>query len=244
MRCQDYILEGAATLGLTREQILDQDVILLSAVHESMLSAAQWQAIRDFIATRGGSVIVIGSDESVLAEYAANESLNDLIPYRARQNPRWRTWPGEDAFFRLVPAPGTDKVDAIKLADTPAESKRRWEQLPAMFHFMALPELKPNAQVLLIERDSNSAVLTDSRVGAGRVVFFGANETWRWRTKIGERDQDRFWLQLLRYAVEEPYALRRGNVAFDVDPLNVSTGEAVRVRARSTTQPSLQIQRV
>ncbi|HTL29147.1 MAG TPA: hypothetical protein VL282_08000 [Tepidisphaeraceae bacterium] len=243
MRCQAHILEGAATPALTREQILDQDVILLSAVHEAMLSPAQWQTIVEFINTRGGTVIVVGTDESVLAEYASTESLNDLIPYRPRQNPRWRTWPGEEAFFRLVPAPGTDSIDALKLADTPAESKRRWEQLPAMFHFMALPELKPNAQVLLLERDSNSAVLTDSRVGTGRVIFFGADETWRWRAKIGERDQDRFWLQLSRYAVEEPYALRHGDIAFDVDRLSSRPGETIRVRARSTTRPTIQITR-
>ncbi len=241
IRCQDYILDGGAPLALSRAQILDHDVILLSAVHESMLSSEQWEAIDEFTNSRGGTVIVIGTDESVLSEYAANESLNDLIPYRPRQNPRWRTWPGEDAFFRLVPAPGTENIDAIKLADTPAENKRRWEQLPAMFHFMALPELKPNAQVLLLERDSNSAVLTDSRVGSGRVMFFGADETWRWRAKIGERDQDRFWLQLLRYAVEEPYALHDGDVAFDLDRLNVAPGEAVRARVRATTQPSIEI---
>jgi hypothetical protein len=243
MRCEDHILEGAATIGLTREQILDHDVIVLSAVHEAMLSADQWHAIQDFISTRGGTVIVIGTDEGVLSEYAANESLNNLIPYRPRQNPRWRTWPGEDPFFRLVPAPGAENIDALKLADTPAESKRRWEQLPAMFHFMALPELKPNAQVLLLERDSNSAVLTDSRVGTGRVLFFGANETWRWRAKIGERDQDRFWLQLLRYSVEEPYALRQGDLAFDVDRLDVAPGDTVRARVRAATQPSIQITR-
>jgi hypothetical protein len=243
MRCQDYILEGAQPLSLSRDQILDHDVILLSAVHEAMLSPEQWKAITDFMQNHGGTVIVAGTDEGVLSEYAANEALSDLIPYRPRQNPRWRTWPGEDPFFRLVPAPGTENIDAIKLADTPAESKRRWEQLPAMFHFMALPELKPNAQVLLLERDSNSAVLTDSRVGTGRVLFFGANETWRWRAKIGERDQDRFWLQLLRYAVEEPYALRQGDLAFDIDRLNVAPGDAVRARVRATTQPSIQIMR-
>ena len=96
-------------------------------------------------------------------------------------------------------------------------------------------------EVLLLERDSKSAVLTDSRVGSGRVMFFGADETWRWRAKIGERDQDRFWLQLLRYAVEEPYALHDGDVAFDLDRLNVAPGEAVRARVRATTQPSIEI---
>ena len=44
---------------------------------------------------------------------------------------------------------------------------------------------------LLVERDSNSPVMTESRLGLGRVFFMGADETWRWRFKSGEADFDR-----------------------------------------------------
>ena len=56
---------------------------------------------------------------------------------------------------------------------------------------------KPAIRPLLVERDLGLPVLSESRIGAGRAFFFGANETWRWRQNVGERDQDRFWSQLI-----------------------------------------------
>jgi hypothetical protein len=49
---------------------------------------------------------------------------------------------------------------------------------------------------------------------------------------VGERDQDRFFLQLVRAAADEPYAVSDGIVSLDADRVNVAPGESVRVRAR------------
>jgi hypothetical protein len=64
------------------------------------------------------------------------------------------------------------------------------------------------------------------------VFFLGADETWRWRYKVGERDQDRFWLQMVRYAAEAPYAAKQGGYAMDVERVSIEPNEPVRVRAR------------
>jgi len=57
-------------------------------------------------------------------------------------------------------------------------------------------------------------------------------ETGRGRRGGGGRDQERFWIRLLRYASEEPYAAIAGTLCVDVDKVVASIGEPIHVRAR------------
>jgi hypothetical protein len=103
---------------------------------------------------------------------------------------------------------------------------------------MVLPALKPGTRALLVERNSNLPVLTESRLGAGRAMLLGLNEAWRWRPALAaqgyaqQRAHDRFWLSLVRYAAGEPYAASDEVLALDVDRLRVEPAQPVRVRAR------------
>ena len=120
----------------------------------------------------------------------------------------------------------------MQLTADPAEDRRRWRELPAFYRFMPVTDPKPAVRPLLVERDLGSAVLSESRVGAGRAFFFGANETWRWRVNVAQRDQDQFWSQLIRYACEEPYAVHDGPIALSADPVVAAPGQPIRIRAK------------
>lgn len=106
-----------------------------------------------------------------------------------------------------------------------------------MYRLLQIRPTKPNTTPLLIDAETKIPVMTESRVGSGRVVFVGMTETWRWRYKIGQRDQDRFWLQLVRQVSDEPYAITRklpdgSEISLDADRLLVDGGRPVRLRAR------------
>lgn len=217
------------TLPLTSDQILQQNVVVLSDVDVAMLDASQWDALNRLVTIRGGSVIIMANDERTMTGYATQPQAANLLPLRAGLKYAWRTWSGERPTLRVAPAEGS--ALSRWLSDDPAESARRWQSAGALFRVMPLAGLKPNAQPLLVETESGVPVLTDARIGAGRSLFVGLNETWRWRWKVGERDQDRFLLQLIRYAADEPYAARAGNVAIDVSAATIHPGEPVTLRA-------------
>jgi hypothetical protein len=92
--------------------------------------------------------------------------------------------------------------------------------------------LRPGTRVLLREAQARWPVLTEMRVGAGRAFFFAGDETWRGRYRVGGENFDRFWLQLVRYASEEPYFSVNDGFALDVDSVGAAPGQTVRVRAR------------
>jgi hypothetical protein len=244
---QTVLLDGDnARLGLTPEQILAQDVIILCDAPVKGLSPEQWEAVRKSVAQRGGSVILLAGQSHLPQEYTG-EYLSEFLPYRRSTRrigspgtgggggggaPVWRTWPGEEPEFRAVPAPRVALADIPSLDDNAGISSDRWLNLPPFFRFLALPELKDLAEPLLVERGSGAPLLTRQRLGRGKVFFLGIDETWRWRSRVGERDQDRFFQQLVRLAADEPYAAANNFLSFDTDRVTIAPGQAVHVRAR------------
>lgn len=224
-----------ARWSMAPSDVAQQSVVVLSDVRADHLTPRQWEALYQFVADRGGSVIFIAGRNTSSPQFIDSPLLTDLLPFRAGSRPAWRMWPGEQPLFRFHPAPNSANVAALKLNDGPAETVERWLELPALFQYLPVTELKANTTPLLVERESGLAVLTDSRLGLGHVLFFGANETWRWRQGAdGGSEQERFWLQLLRYAVDEPYAVRSGDLRLDADRVSLQPGESLRVRAKVT----------
>jgi hypothetical protein len=244
----------AARLPLTPQQILEQDVLILSDVPARALDESQWEAVYRMAAERGGSTLLIAGESHLPAEYSKRLVTANLLPYPPEIEPTWRMWPGEQPLFRLAPHPdagdkpffhlgddtGAGAPDAAAAAgeDERRAGLERWQALPGLYRFLPISRLKPTATQLLIEVASGAPVLTETRVGAGRSFLFGTNETWRWRLKAGEREQDRFWLQLVRYAAGEPYAVRSERLAVDLDRVAIESGESVRVRVRAVPDAS------
>jgi hypothetical protein len=240
-------------------EILAQDVIVLFDVPESAFDERHWDMLQRVARVNGASVILVAGDAHLPAEYFKSIPASGLLPFRAAFKPAWSVWPGEEPAFHFVPAPQTEGMELMKLPPdivappasdgtaAPPESEpipRRWEQLPGCFRFLQLPEMhdeinwKPQARPLLIEEESRLPVLTEMRLGAGRAFFLGINETWRWRFKVGERDQEHFWRQLIQYASDDPYFAYDGPLALDTDKVSAEPGESIRVRARITEELS------
>jgi hypothetical protein len=232
-RLTERIIDPGKILELSAEQIRQQDVILLFNVPARALRPEQIDEIHQAVTRGGASLLLTAEDPAMLDEYAAHPLLGELLPYRAGQRPVWRVWPGAEPAFRITPSDAVKNEDFMRLADDGETSRHRWAQTPAVYRYMVLGALKPNViRPLLVERDSSLPVLTESRVGLGRVLFLGLDESWRWRRKVGERDQDRLWLQIIRYSAEEPYALTAGRLAMDLDRVAAGPGQPVKARVR------------
>jgi hypothetical protein len=212
-------------------EILDQDVLVLSDVRVDSLDGQQWDAVGRLVNDRGGSVIIIASDPSAVSSYAMDPLAAALLPWRGDTAPALRVWPGEEPEFGVIPN-DQDIADALSLTDDTDGNRSLWNQLPRVYRILSIPPLKANTRELLVERDSESPILTESRVGVGRSLMLGIGEAWRWRAALDERARDRFWLQLVRYAAVEPYAVTDGKLWLDADQLRVEPGRPLRVRAK------------
>jgi len=141
--------------------------------------------------------------------------------------------------FRLVPHPDAATEPALQLGPAPSGGEgrdaspfQRWQMLPGFFRVLPVGRLKPSASALLVEASSGEPVVTQTRVGSGRALLVGTDETWRWRAGGGEELHERFWLQLVRHAAGEPHAAVSERLGLDLDKIAADVGEVVRAKAR------------
>jgi hypothetical protein len=231
----DFLIDDGQS-GPGAAQILEQDVIILCELPARSLDSAQWDAISRLVEEQAGSVVLIAGDPSIAASYGAQPLTAALLPWRGGTQPAWRIWRGEDPMFRVTPV-AADLPEQIKLSDDIDTSRAMFNELPGIYRFVSMPPLKPVARALLVDRDSGSPVLTETRVGAGRSLMLGINEVWRWRATLPGSEIDRIWTQLIRFAAHQPYAVSEGNLRLDADRLHLEPGEPLRVRARVRSQP-------
>lgn len=204
----------------TRDLLFGYDVVILGDVDPKVLprSARALQDLADFVKVKGGGMLFLAGEHHGPAALA-DTPLADVLPvvtdgtapkptpedapltepYRPRLTPVGKSHP----LFRFSP-------------DT-AESDRVWGRLQPLFWHATGYRRKPAAEVLAVHPEKpaeggpareNHPLVLQQFVGAGRVIFLGFDETWRWRWRGDEEQFNKFWLQAVRVLARS----RRGRV--------------------------------
>jgi Mg-chelatase subunit ChlD len=236
--------EGKGELGRTREEIMKSSIFVLDDVAAGRFSPDDRKNLSDFVTRRGGTLIMIAGPEHLPADYTG-PPLGDLLPFKSGGRPEWRVrGPGEEPFTLRLTAHGRAE-SFMGIADPTAgdeDPEAFWAGLPGFFEFVAAGKAAQDTKVLLEVAETGDPALTVRRHGLGKVMFLAMHETWRWRYKVADRDHGRFWGNVLRYAGEQPFAVKGKFVSLDADRSVYSPGESVNVRARVVDSGGLPVQ--
>lgn len=215
------------------------DLIIIGDVRADLLAPEQLEQIRDLVADRGAGLLWIGGEGATPATWAGT-ALADLLPFTVGAGGAGLpAWPEPVVIART---PIAERLGVLTIADDgswPARlsdpatgwSLLRWAQRinPA--------RLKPTAEALanaVPESDApggtGDPVVLSMRYGAGRVVYVGTDEIWRWRYGRGEDLPERFWLPIVRLLGRASLARTGAGATLTTDPSEATTGRAVQVR--------------
>lgn len=230
---------GRRHLGRTRREIMKSSVLVLDDVAAGRLSAEDRKNVAEFVSRRGGTIIMIAGPEHLPSEYT-EPPLAELLPFKRGARPAWRVrgavpgspLPGqatEPFTLALTPEGAAEAFMSVAGEEDPQDF---WPSLPGFFEYVGGCDVAEGAKVLLKVRETGDPILTVHRYGLGKVIFLAMHETWRWRYKVADRDHGRFWGNVLRYAGEEPFAVKDRFVSLDADRVVYPPGEPVNVRAR------------
>ena len=231
VKLKEMVIRPGGVAEISPAEIYSQDLLILNDVAPEALDTGQWEAVRELVRDAGGSLIIIPGFAHPQHEWGENPS-SDLLPYPLSIRPSWQIWPGESAHYQAALATGEEWLEALRLGADVEENVRRWDELPGFYRFLSIPQKHPDARLLLVERSTQAPLLTEMRVGLGRAFFLATNETWRWRRRVGDRDHERFWLQLVRHALGEPYTKVGRRLSMDLDHIVIGPDQGVRVRAK------------
>jgi hypothetical protein len=200
------------------------DVVILDDVDAEGLSAASWQALAARVREGAGLVMVGGYHsfgpggfrETPLADVlpidigpAQRQMFGDRVredmhlpgPVRMRPAAPLGT---RHPIMQLGVAAGASPADPS--TGEPPVATDHWEALPPLdgANRIERSELKPNAQVLAEGDDpQRHPLLVAGQFGAGRVLAFAGDSTWRWpMAGFGEAHR-RFWRQCVLWLAKK-----------------------------------------
>jgi hypothetical protein len=195
--------------------------------------------VADFVRERGGGFLMIaGSYHSPQA--FKDSPLRDILPIEV-------AGPERDESEYVVPfqpkLTGTGRFHPIfRFSPDEADNTAVWEHLAKIYWWSECYRAKPGAEVLAVHphreallenrvggSDDRHPLMVQQFVGAGRSMFFGIDETWRWRYREDELRFNQFWIQAVRYLSRT----RLGRVELRLDRQTpYRRGEPIKVTVR------------
>jgi hypothetical protein len=119
------------------------------------------------------------------------------------------------------------------LESTGMANERFWQELPAP-HRIVPVEAVPGTEVFVeaVVDGKTLPVIVARSFGAGRVLHFAFDETWRWRYKVADTYHQRFWNQVAKWVIGRPFATSDQYVSLDSGPPSYASGQSAEIRVR------------
>jgi uncharacterized membrane protein len=208
---------GALTAGFPPDaaSLFTYDAIVLANVAASQLTTAQLESTREFVARRGGGLLVLGA-RSFLRGGLVGTPVEDALPVTLDQRAD-----------TAVPASGGRAANRVALTEAGLlhpvmqlsaggeETRKRWDTLPPLASAAASGALRPGATVLATTTGAGGvtrSLVAVQRYGEGRAMVFTGEASWRWRMLLPSTDRgyETFWRQAVRWlatAAADPVAI-------------------------------------
>jgi hypothetical protein len=192
-------------LPADRDGIFRNQVIILGDVNPADLGAARMALIREWTGAGGGMIFLAGAHFDPTA-YAGTplEALLPIVPLAATG----ATGVGGDRSSDLVPLRLTAAGNSspyLRMTPDPAANRQTWDHFPGVRWTAPVARAKPGAEVLLVDPRPERAgangpepVFATQPYGAGTCVYIGTDETYRWRSRVGEKFYAIFWGQIMQ----------------------------------------------
>jgi len=214
-----------------KDELAPYDLLILGDVPRRLLPDRFPELAADMVRRRGAALLLIAGRRRAYLELTGTP-LADILPVlvggpadpaRTRGNP----------FLPELTVQGETHL-VTRLAPTSEENRSTWAGLPEMHWSAAVVGAMPGATVLLehpyrLAGAARLPLLVVRRIGRGKTMFCGFEETWRWRKGAGDRYHYRFWAQAVRWLARRPFAKGDPRARLSVDRERCPLGERVLV---------------
>jgi len=223
--------DDAPAQGNTKSSSLEEfDVVILGDVPAERLDEAAQKRLAQYVSDRGGFLIVIAGQKSMPRSYVTG-SLSDLLPIKQNIG---SALSASDAAERIRVKLSEDggRNEIVRVLRDPALNDQLWTALPEL-HWVSRPASpKPGAVSLLNTDDARKdSILAVHNYGAGRVMYLGTDNTWRWRFKVADRVHAVFWSQVMRWGTGNRL-VGNDRLKVGVDRRQIRPGDNLEVLAR------------
>ena len=230
-------------LGLPLQVIPDEqtvldayEIVVLGDIDPKLrLSERDQQHLSSYVSDNGGFLVLVAGPDAMPRSYITGP-IAELLPVKNQAPTTASASTGGGGYVpgrvgvKLDPAGIRNEITQI--LRNPKLNQELWPALPKL-EWVARPAYpKPGATVLLTTDDARKdVVVAVQNFGAGRVLYIGTDDTWRWRDKVADRVHAFFWSQAMRWGTSNRLSggprLKAG-----LDRRQIRPGENIEIVAR------------
>lgn len=210
--------------------------VILGDVDASYFSDKLLQTLVDKV-EHGMGLLTLGGFQTYGAGGYADTPLAKVLPVEMNRSERIQPnepVPENSALhwnepLQMRPTEAANSSSILTLAIRPDESRQRWAKLPALDGANRFAGIKPSAVILADAKSASGAsvpLLLEQTYGAGRVLTFAADSTWRWWLAGFEEDYKTFWTQAILWLAQKDNVVE-GNVAITMQQRRFSQDQEI-----------------
>jgi uncharacterized membrane protein len=192
----------------SREALFVYDALIIANVESDFFTRAQMQLVADFVAERGGGLLVLGG-RSFAQRGLIGTPLEEVLPLELNDRRGGLARPAYNAERAARPQTVTLTADGenhpiMRIGASAADSARLWAAMPALAASAPLGGPRPGANVLAVTSTPGVGVvplIAVQRYGRGRSMVFTGEGSWRWKMMLASTDRsyEFFWRQAARW---------------------------------------------
>jgi hypothetical protein len=176
-----------------RKSLFDFDLLVIGDVPPDTFSEEEKTNLVSFVKDRGGAIIFLGGPNFMPNAWFGTP-LQDLIPVERTRNTALLK-----AGMNMALTPEGREADFVKSYQGPVSSAGH-----GRLHWIRGDvQGIPTAAVLSQEESTGLPIAVMSFFGAGKVLYLGSDEFWRWRFRSGWKYHHGFWSHVLLWATSE-----------------------------------------
>jgi uncharacterized membrane protein len=226
---------AALTAGFPakREQLYAYDALVIANLEADFFTRAQLSMTADFVAERGGGLLVLGG-RSFAQRGLAGTPLEEVLPVELNDRrgglARAAATPADLAGHnRLTLTQDGETHPIMRIGGSADESRKLWSAMPALAASAAVGGPRPGATVLALTTAPGGGLLPVVAVqpyGRGRSMVFAGEASWRWKMLVPSTDRgyEFFWRQAARWlssSAPDPVTITTPDAAEPGDAMSV-----------------------
>ncbi|MGH8048263.1 MAG: hypothetical protein ACREKL_13555 [Chthoniobacterales bacterium] len=226
-----------------RADVVANEIIIIGDVDPQALGDANMKLINEWVSDLGGGLIFLAGPKNDPFHYAGTP-LEPLLPVKLD------TGLSEDQITERSREPILLKLTTmgeysplLRLSDDTLENRQIWNSFPGVRWTARVAGARPMAQVFLVDTNTDHAVagepnpvLAQQTYGQGAVMYFGFDETYRWRSHLGEKFYSKIWNQIIQNFSLERQLGASTRTQLKVDRPEYMVGEKVIISGKLFTQ--------
>lgn len=227
-----------AALPDDRASLYDSDIILLGDVDPARLGRERMQLIREWVDQAGGGLVFLAGPNHNPRSYLGTP-LESLLPVVPLSGPADTFAERHKDPVKLDLTAAGARSPLLRLSEKPAGNAALWRGFEGIRWTAKVSRPRPGAEVLLVDPSPSRStpagpgpVLARQRYGRGEVMYFGFNETYRWRSGLGGKFYAQIWSQIFQALSLERLSGASKQVQLRVDRPEYELGERVVISGR------------